>query len=101
MPEWLITTLITLVANIVVWLVATGKFIERMKNVEKRVDAMEKKFDNRTMLPECLKVVNANLLSNACIAADIKEALARLETKVEFIIDSKDNSWNGKDRRLK
>jgi hypothetical protein len=101
MPDWLITLLVTLGANAMVWLIAIGRFLERMKNLEKRMGNLETKFDNRTMLPECLKVVNANLLSNAGIAADIKEALARLETKVEFIIDSKVKNWNGKDRRLK
>ncbi len=87
MPEWLITTVITLVANAAVWLIAIGKFLERVKNNEKRTLTLETKFENRTMLPECLKILTSYQVSEANLAGEIKTALARLETKVEFLIN--------------
>jgi len=86
MPEWLIQLIITLGANIIVWAIAIGKFMQRQKDSEDRLTKLEVKFDNRTMLPECLKVIAAKQLTEATTAGEIKAALASLNAKMELIL---------------
>jgi hypothetical protein len=111
MADWIITLLITLGANAIVWLVAMGRFLERQRTNDKRITenrlegekqlaVLEARFNNRAMLPECIKVINNNLIQEAGFVASVREALARVETKVDLIVGDKIKpAWNGTTER--